>query len=212
MPSGSSAKRLVADGYDQIANGLVGLRRASAPSGRKQAYLEQLTSGIADGAWVLDLGCGPGEQAAWLSTRFRVAAVDISRAQLALARAEAPDAALLLADMCSVPFTPGSIAAIAAIYSIIHVPREAHEPLFAALYDALRPGGRLFAVLGASSWEGTEANWLDLGATMFWSHYSSATGLALLEQTGFEIEDAQIEPDELLGSGAHLFVLAEKPA
>ena len=212
MPSAANAKRLVADGYDQIAHGLVSMRRAGTPSGRKQAYLEQLTSGIADGAWVLDLGCGPGEQAAWLSKRFRVAGVDISRVQLELARAEAPDAALLLADMSSLPFRPGSLAAIAAIYSIFHVPREAHEPLFATLYDTLRPGGRLFAVLGATSWEGIEENWLDLGATMFWSHYSSAIGVALLEQAGFEIEDAQVEPDELVGSGAHLFVLAEKPA
>lgn len=212
MPSGTSAKRLVADGYDQIADGLASLRRAGTPSGRKQAYLKQLTSGIADGAWVLDLGCGPGEQAAWLNERFRVAGVDISRAQLALARAAAPDAALLLGDMCSLPFRSGSIAAIAAIYSIIHVPREAHEPLFAMLYEALQPGGRLFAVLGATSWEGTEENWLDLGATMFWSHDSADIGVALLEQAGFEVEDAQVEPDELVGSGAHLFVLAEKPA
>lgn len=212
MPSGTSAKRLVADAYDQIANGLAELRRAGTPSGRKRAYLERLTKGIADGAWVLDLGCGPGEQATWLSERFRVAGVDISRVQLALARAEAPDAALLLADMCSLPFRPGSIAAIAAIYSIFHVPREAHEALFATLYDALRPGGRLFAVLGADSWEGTEENWLDMGATMFWSQHSAAVGVALLEQAGFEIEATQVEPDELVGSGAHLFVLAEKPA
>ena len=212
MSSGTDAKRLVADGYDQIAHGLAGLRRAGTPSGRKRAYLEQLTRGIEDGAWVLDLGCGPGEQAAWLSERFRVAGVDISRVQLALARAEAPDTALLLGDMCSLPIRPGSVAAVAAIYSIFHVPREAHEPLFATLYDALRPAGRLFAVLGANSWEGTEENWLDLGATMFWSQHSAAIGVALLEQAGFEVEDTRVEADELVGSGAHLFVLAEKPA
>lgn len=204
-------KRTVAQGYDRIAGGLLERRRETPPSGRKQAYLERLTREMPDGAWVLDLGCGPGEQAAWLSARFRVAGVDISRAQLALARKRAPDAALLLADMCSLPLQPGSFAAIAAIYSIIHVPREEHEPLFATLYGALRPGGRLFAVLGANAWEGTETNWLDLGAAMFWSHFDAATGLALLERAGFKIEDAKTEPDELVGSGAHLYVLAEKP-
>ena len=207
----ANRKRTVAEGYDRIADGLLGRRRETPPSGRKQAYLERLTEQIPDGARVLDLGCGPGEQAAWLSTRFRVAGADISRVQLALARAHAPNAALLLADMCSLPFKPGSFDAIAAIYSIIHVPREEHEPLFATLYDALRPRGRLFAVLGANAWEGTETNWLDLGAVMFWSHFDAATGLALLERAGFNIEDAKIESDELVGGGAHLFVVAEKP-
>ncbi len=204
-------KRIVAEGYDRIAGRLLGRRRKTPPSGRKQAYLERLTGRLADGAWVLDLGCGPGEQAAWLSARLRVAALDISRAQLALARSEAPDAALVLADMCSLPFKPGSFAAIAAIYSIIHVPREDHARLLATLHDALRPRGWLLAVLGANAWEGKESNWLDLGAEMFWSHFDAPTGLEMLERAGFRIEDTKVEADELTGSGAHLFVIAEKP-
>ncbi len=205
-------KRIVAEGYDRIAGRMLGRRRKTPPSGRKQAYLERLTGRLADGVWVLDLGCGPGEQAAWLSARLRVAALDISRAQLALARSEAPDAALVLADMCSLPFRPGSFAAIAAIYSIIHVPREEHEPLLRRLYELVLPGGRLLAVLGANAWEGTETNWLDLGAAMFWSHFDAPAGLEMLERAGFRIEDAKVEADELTGSGAQLFVLAEKPS
>ena len=204
-------KRVVAEGYDRIAEGLLGRRRETPPSGRKLAYLERLTGRLADGAWVLDLGCGPGEQAAWLSTRLRVAAVDISRAQLALARSEAPDAALVLADMCSLPFKLGAFDAIAAIYSIIHVPREAHEPLLRHLYELLRPGCRLLAVLGAHAWEGTEEDWLGLGAEMYWSHYGREENIEMIERAGFRIEGAKVEADELTGSGAHLFVLADKP-
>jgi len=213
MPAGRSVdtKRLVAEGYDRIAGGLRSRRRATPPSGRKQTYLERLTKGMGRDARVLDLGCGPGEQAAWLSARFYVVGVDISPGQLALAQAEAPNATLLLADMCSLAFKPSSFDAIAAIYSIIHVPREEHAQLFATLYDTLRPRGRLFAVLGANTWEGTEEDWLDLGATMFWSHFDATTGRALLEQAGFQIGDAKVEPDELEGSGAHLFVIAERP-
>ena len=206
----SAPKLLVAAAYDRIAERLLGRLRETPPSGRKQAYLERLTEGLPDGGWVLDLGCGPGEQAAWLSERFRVFGVDISRSQLAIAREQVPGAAFLLADMCSLQFKPASFDAIAAIYSIIHIPREEHEPLFGNLHRFLKPGGRLFAVLGAGAWEGTESNWLDLGADMFWSHFDAATGLRLLERTGFNVVQSNIEPDSL-GEGAHLFVIAKKP-
>jgi ubiquinone/menaquinone biosynthesis C-methylase UbiE len=169
-----------------------------------------LTERLADGARVLDVGCGPGEQAAWLSERFHVVGFDISQSQLRLGRRRAPDADFILGDMCALPFKAGSFGAIAAIYSIIHVAREQHAALFAALRELLKPGGRLFAVLGANNWQGSEENWLDLGAEMRWSHYDADTNLALLKQAGFSPLDAQIEADELTGEGEHLFVVAER--
>lgn len=211
MSRSSEMKRLVADGYDRIGAGLLRRRRETPPSGRKQSYLEQLTSGVPQGGWVLDLGCGPGEQAEWLSERFSVAGLDISLGQLAAARERTARASFLLGDMCALPFRPASVDAIAAIYSIIHVPREEHLPLFRALFATLRPGGRLFAVLGSTSWEATEENWLDLGATMYWSHFDGEGELELLREAGFDIQASAIEPDELVGEGAHVFVLAEKP-
>ncbi len=204
-------KRLVADGYDRIAEGLLRGHRPS-PAGRRRAYLERLTDGLPDGAWVLDLGCGPGvPHTEWLSRRFRVVGVDISRSQLMIARRHVRCATFLLADMCSLQFRPESFDAIAAMYSIIHVPRGQHERLLQDLFAFLKPSGRLFAVLGAGAWEGTEPNWLDLGAEMFWSHFDADTGLSLLRSARFRPVESKIEPDNL-GGGAHLFVLAEKPA
>jgi len=205
-------KRAVAAGYDRIAEGLLEYQRRLPPYGRKRAYLERVTAGLPPGAGVLDLGCGPGLQSAWLAERFRVTGVDFSRSQLALARARVPDATFLLADMCSLWFRPASFDAIVAIYSIIHVPREEHERLLRNLHTFLKPGGRLFAVLGAQAWEGSEDNWLDLGAEMYWSHFDAEAGLALLHDAGFTIAHSAIEPDSLQDGGGHLFVLAEKPA
>jgi len=206
-------KVLVARGYDRIAKGLLDRQRDVPDTGRKRAYLERLTEGVSDGAWVLDLGCGPGWQTALLSERFRVVGVDISRGQLALARTNVPNATFLLADMCSLEFRPASFEGIAAIYSIIHVPREEHESLLRNLYELLRPGGRLLAVLGAREWEGAEEDWLGLGATMWWSHWDAETGLRLVAEAGFRVARSQYEPDHLDdGDGGHLFVLAERPA
>ena len=205
-------KRAVAEGYDRIAEGLLEYQRRLPPYGRKRDYLERMAEGLPRGARVLDLGCGPGEQSAWLSERFRVTDIDFSRGQLAIARAHAPTATFLLADMCSLQFRPASFDAIAAIYSIIHVPREEHAALFASMHRWLKPRGRLLVVLGNNDSEGSESNWLDLGADMWWSQFDADTGLAMLRDAGFTIAHSAIEPDSLQDGGGHVFVIAEKPA
>ncbi len=204
-------KRLVATSYDRIAADMLGLA-TTEPPGRKAGYLERTTQGLTPTAHVLDLGCGPGLQSAWLSDRFRVVGVDISRRQLALAQERAPEASFLLADMCSLAFAPQSFDAIVAFYSIIHVPREEHAALFASMHRWLKPRGRLLVVLGSNAWEGSESNWLDMGADMWWSHFDAGTGLNMLRAAGFAIVESNIEPDSLIGEGAHLFALGEKPA
>lgn len=206
-------KLLVARGYDHIAQGFQ-RRTESHEFGRKRAYVAELIAGLPDGARVLDLGCGAGDPVLCdLRERYRVVGVDIARGQLALARRLAPGAGLLLADMCALPFAPASFDAISAFYSIIHVPKDDHGPLLRALFELLRPGGRLLAVLGARAWEGAEDDWLGLGAAMWWSHWDAETGLRLVREAGFRIARSQYEPDHLDdGPGGHLFVLAEKLA
>jgi ubiquinone/menaquinone biosynthesis C-methylase UbiE len=204
-------KRLVAMGYDRIAADMLRLATAEPP-GRKIGYLERATEDLPLDARVLDLGCGPGLQSAWLAERFRTVGVDISHGQLALAQERAPEASFLLADMCSLAFAPQSFEAIVAFYSIIHVPREEHAALFASMHRWLKPRGRLLVVLGSNAWEGSESNWLDMGADMWWSHFDAGTGLNMLRAAGFAIVESNIEPDSLIGEGAHLFAICEKQA
>jgi cyclopropane fatty-acyl-phospholipid synthase-like methyltransferase len=206
------AKLLVARGYDRIAEGYLRWRNTLGREARDLAYLERLADGLRDGARVLDLGCGAGvPYTRYLSERFATVGVDISRGQLALARRNVPRASLVLADMCSLAFRPESFDAIAAIYSIIHVPREEHAALLARMRDWLRPGGRALIVLGANAWEGVDEDWLDLGATMFWSHFGAETNLSLVERAGLRVRSCAIEEDDDHDSW-HLFVVAERPA
>lgn len=201
-------KRIVAEGYDRIAEGYLARRGDERPE-RDRPYLDRATEWLDRGARVLDLGCGAGVPvAAYLSERFGVVGLDISRHQLSLARGNVRGGTFLLADMCSLPFEPESFDAIVALYSIIHVPRGEHEALVGRLHDVLRPGGRLLATMGNGDWEGRETNWLGLGAEMYWSHHGADTNLELMERAGFRVLETQVEPDTF--DGEHLFVLAEK--
>lgn len=205
-------KRAVARAYDQIAERFLE-KLNDQPSDRFRGYLERALDGHGTDARILDLGCGAGLPfTRWLSQRARVLAVDISRGQLALARRNAPDAALLQADMATLQLRPASFDAITALYSIIHVPREEQQGLLERMRAWLRPGGRLLAVFGGSDWEGSEDDWLGLGATMHWSHFAADAYGPMLERAGFRIVTSAIEPDNIDDSGGfHLFVIAEAP-
>lgn len=190
MAERAAAKRLVARGYDRIAGDYLASKTPLGPE--TEALLLALTAGLDRDARVLDLGCGAGVPVTrWLTERFRVTGVDLSAAQLALARQHLTGASLLRADMGTVAFASASFDAVLSLYAIIHLPREEQPALLASIARWLRPGGRFLATWAIGEWEGREENWLDWGAPMWWSHYDEATNLRLLRDAGFAIDRAE---------------------
>ena len=200
-------KRSVAEAYDRVAEAYLRQRATKEP---ETTYLERLLDGLPEPASVLDLGCGAGVFSGYVSDRNDVLGIDISSRQIALARQRIPNASFAIADMGSVAFREGSFDAIVALYSIIHLPRTEHEPLLQRMFGWLRPGGRTLAVLGSQDWQGKEQDWLVEGVEMLWSHYGADINLEIAKEAGFSVIEASVEPDPM--GGAHLYLLAEKPA
>ncbi len=205
---------MVADGYDAIASRFaVWTLRNAAPA--LPTYLDQLEARLPDRATVLDLGCGAGELATRiLAQRFHVTAVDISGNQLALARRHVPAAVFIQADMTALALPPQSFDAVVALYSITHVPRIEHARLLASIAGWLRPGGLLLATLGAGETPDVlEADWLGMGATMFFSHFNADANRALVRQAGFELLHAEVLVQHEDGRPVRfLWVLAKRNA
>ncbi len=153
---------------------------------------------------MLDLGCGAGLVAAELGAASRVVGVDRSGRQLELARARAPRAALVRADLSQVEFQAGSFDAVVAFWSLIHVRRELHAGVLSRISAWLRPGGLFAGTLGSGD-NPEERSEEFLGAPMYWSHFDAETNVRLLLNAGFQIEQA----DEIEDAGeTHLWVLA----
>ena len=107
-----------------------------------------------------------------LADRFDVIGVDISETQLDAARRNVPQASFVLGDLADVEASPsGSFDGVAALYSISHVPREAHGPLFERVSRWLVPGGLFLATLGAGDDPGWIGDWL--GQPMFFSSHDA---------------------------------------
>jgi SAM-dependent methyltransferase len=205
-----SGKRIVQDGYDVLAETYLRARRLDGDDVR---LLDELTTRLPDGARVLDAGCGAGLPIARrLSTRYQVTGVDLSAAQIALARENVPNASFIQSDIVTIDLPDASFEAIVSYYTLIHVPREEHPALLANFRRMLVPNGYLLVSMGASdNPDDTEDNWLDGGATMYWSHYGRHENLLLISDAGFQIIwDRLVTEDKAFGGGTHLFVLAER--
>jgi SAM-dependent methyltransferase len=204
-------KQIVAQGYDTIAG-----RHAEWASltrtDERERYTAVLLHALPPGAHVLELGCGVGLPTTQrLAQRFAVTGVDISAQHIALARRNVPTATFVQADMAALDFPPAGFDAVAAFYSIIHVPREEHAALLHDIATWLRPGGLLVATMGAGSTEAAvEPDWL--GVPMFFSHFDGTTNQRLVAEAGLQIISAREETaDEDGVPVTFLWVIARKP-
>ena len=101
----------------------------------------------ARGEGVLDLGCGVGLDARYLSRRgLAVVGVDFSPEALRAARRAAPAADFRLADLRDpLPFADGRFGAIVANLSLHYLRRAATERIVGEVRRCLRAGGHLLA-------------------------------------------------------------------
>ena len=99
------------------------------------------------GPRVLDVGCGPGPDAATFAARgYDVVGVDLTAAFLRRAR-DTVDAPFVRGDMRSLPFAAGAFDGVWASASLLHVPREDVPRTLEAFRRVLDAPGTLVATL-----------------------------------------------------------------
>lgn len=210
-PTGSDARRIVAEGYDRIAERYLAWS-GERPSPTRRRWLDRALEAIPEGSDVLDLGCGAGvPMTRALAEGRRVTGVDLSARQIELARANVPTATFVQADMTTLELPAGSLDGVVAFYSLTHVPRADLPALLARIHGWLRPGGVLVATMGAQDApDDVEDDWL--GVPMFFSHHGAKRNRALVRAAGFDIEEAvvQEEPGDRHGA-LFLWVVARRP-
>jgi ubiquinone/menaquinone biosynthesis C-methylase UbiE len=122
---------LVGRGYDVIGERFAEWRDRIVGDPRRK-WENELVSRLADGARVLELGCGAGvPDTQRLDARFSVTGVDISAEQVRRAREAVPEAEFVHADFTALELEPGSFDAVVSYYAFNHVPRELLAPTLA---------------------------------------------------------------------------------
>ena len=171
---------------------------------------------------VLELGCGAGVPVTEELVRrrgCRVTANDLSSTQLALARAHLPagegvEVEWVQGDMMELDFAAGSLDAVVAMYSVIHLPRAEQAALLARIRRWLRPGTGVMLVNFAAeaveavvdeAWLGNQDGW------MYWSGYGAEATLEKIREAGLEILVGEVMAEDGVDA-AFLWVVARAPA
>lgn len=90
----------------------------------------------------LEIGCGPGRITAFLAALgLTPTGLDLSPAMIALAARHYPTFDFATGTMTALPYGDDSFSGLLAWYSIIHVPDESLDTVFAEAARVLRPGG-----------------------------------------------------------------------
>lgn len=195
---------IVRDGYERIAGSFDAWRDRIVGDPRDE-WRALLESRLADGARVLELGCGSGRDARRLALRFRVTGVDISPAQLALVEG----VETIEADFTVLDLPEAGYDATVSFYVFNHVPRERLAPLLARIARWTRPGGWFLHAFGTSDTEAWSGAWL--GAPNFFSSFPPATNTRLVREAGFAIErDELVTFREPEGDATFQWILAQR--
>ena len=119
---------------------------AQATQGVDMAALyTRFTPHLPPGGRVLDAGCGSGRDArAFAAMGYQVAAFDASPELAAIASAHS-GLAVQVADFLTLPTPDTPFDGIWACASLLHVPQAEQPQAWARLWQALRPGGVVYA-------------------------------------------------------------------
>lgn len=128
--------------YDKIAEPYA--KEFSEPS----EYLDEFLNLLPAGAGILDAGCGPGVDSAYMKSKwFHVTGVDLSEKMIKLARNKFPDVEFKIADIRNLNFPPNFFEGIVASCSLIHIPKKDIVPTLNQFYKLLEKGGIIYIAL-----------------------------------------------------------------
>ncbi|SFK13794.1 class I SAM-dependent methyltransferase [Celeribacter neptunius] len=147
-----------------------------------RADAEAFAATLPKGARILDLGCGPGQYAAWFADQgFDVSAWDASASMIALA-GQHPGVTARQARFDELNAEAG-YDGIWANFSLLHLPKEALPDVLARIHRALKPAGHFHIAMKLGRGAGPDK----IGR--YYSYYSEEELRDLLAGTGFTISN-----------------------
>jgi SAM-dependent methyltransferase len=154
--------------------------------------LDALAADCAGRGPILDVGCGPGHIARYLSDRgANAAGLDLSPAMVELARKLNPGLRFSVGDMRGLGVADGSLAGIAAFYSVIHIPRPEVAGVLTGFHRALVGDGRLLLSVHGGTGSIHRDEFLGHAVPFEATLFSLGEIVSLVESAAFWVDEAR---------------------
>jgi acylphosphatase/protein-L-isoaspartate O-methyltransferase len=203
--------------YEADARAWADRRRGAFVEARYQRFRDLLPGGDL----VLDLGCGPGNDAAlFADLGLEVVGLDLTRSMLEVARDRARTRALIEGDSRRLPLASGAFDGVWASASLLHLPKAQVHLALAEARRVLKPGGVVCTFMKMGDHDGImtaeqRGGSASVRGDRYFAHYSPsewpahlrACDFRLLDQQTFDVQ-AQLPNTPWLTT----YALAETPA
>lgn len=154
--------------------------------GVMRPQLERFAAHLPSGSRVLDIGCGPGFDAAILRQYgFQVFSFDLSWGMMQAGRAEFPGD-FVQADMRFLPLAPCADS-VWMNASLLHLPRPDVLPTLQGVTRVLRPRGIFFLTVKGGTGEQWTAYPAETSLTRFFTYWSADELDSTLAEAGFTL-------------------------
>jgi len=162
-----------------------------------------------------DIGCGPAQIARYLKDRGVDAfGLDLSAGMLREARRLNPDIGFVQSSILALGLASGSVYAMAAFYSIIHIPRRQVVSALEEMRRVLQPRGYLLLTFHLGSEDSHHEEMLGHAVSLDIALFTTNEMSGYLGDAGFRIEEAR-ERDpyapEVEYQSRRGYLLASKP-
>ncbi len=180
-----------------------------------QLLLNAFADAHTDQEMLLELGCGPGQVAAYLASRgvSQLLATDLSVEMIRVAREMHPHLQFEVADMLQLPFADQHFASVVAFYAIVHFEISDLPVAFAEIFRVLKAKGAfLFSFhVGAGSLHRDEL--LGKAVDIDFYFFSLQQVLELARAAGFTVREALVRQPypEVEYPSERAYVWLEKP-
>jgi SAM-dependent methyltransferase len=152
--------------------------------------LDRFAARVRDVGPACDMGCGPGHVARYLRERgVQVCGVDLSPGMVERARRLTPGVEFRQGDMMALDAADGVWAGIAALYSIIHIPRGEMAQALGELRRVLRPDGLLLLAFHIGDETVHLDEWWGQKVSVDFYFFRPDEMAGYLGAAGFEIEE-----------------------
>lgn len=167
---------------------------------------------VTEGDAVLDIGCGPGNNAKLLREKgVRLTGIDLSAEMVTLAKAHVPGGDFRVGDIRELPEI-GPFDAVVASFCIVHItPGETRE-LMARIASLLVPGGALYLSFMVGKNDGYEATSFSSGGEIHFTYHDPDQIVGWLADNDLSVvESRQSDYPEADGSvTTDIFLFARK--
>jgi SAM-dependent methyltransferase len=164
---------------------------------------------------ICDLGCGPGQAAAYLHARgAEVVGVDLSEAMVEQAQRLHSAIRFIQADMRALPFADASLAGVVALYSLIHLSPAEMPAALLELRRVLRPDGALLVGFHIGDETRHLDQWWGEAVNLDFHFFTTQAMLDWLTAAGFTLRElTQREPyPDIEVQTQRAYILASAPS